>query len=114
MSFRKTLAKLLVFAILNFGALAGVPMSPEEIEKVQMQIRRQRAQQLYSTRSRANALGHFAVYYNQPELINTVWDKYEQVTQTDLQQVARTYFKETSRTVVTTLPKPAAAAEKAR
>jgi len=34
MSFRKTLAKLLVFAILNFGALAGVPMSPEEIEKL--------------------------------------------------------------------------------
>ena len=89
-------------------------VSHEEVEKVQMQLRRQRATQLYSTRSRANALGHFAVYYHQPELINTVWDKYEQVTQTDLQRVARSYFKETSRTVVTTLPKPAAAAEKAR
>lgn len=31
---RKTLAKLLVFAILQFGALAGVPMSPEDIEKL--------------------------------------------------------------------------------
>jgi zinc protease len=89
-------------------------VSPEEIEKVQMQIRRQRAQQLYSTRSRANALGHFAVYYNQPELINTIWDKYEQVTPTDLQRVARSYFKEMRRTVVTTLPKPAAPAEKSR
>ena len=89
-------------------------VSQEEVEKVQMQLRRQRATQLYSTRSRANALGHFAVYYHQPELINTVWDKYDQVTQTDLQRVARSYFKETSRTVVTTLPKPAAAAEKAR
>ena len=79
-----------------------------------MQIRRQRAQQLYSTRSRANALGHFAVYYNQPELINTIWDKYEQVTPTDLQRVARSYFKEMHRTVVTTLPKPAAPAEKSR
>ena len=89
-------------------------VSPEEIEKVQMQIRRQRAQQLYSTRSRANALGHFAVYYNQPELINTIWDKYEQVTPSDLQRVARSYFKEMHRTVVTTLPKPAAPAEKTR
>ena len=105
------LEKLIYDAI---ALLQNELVSPEEIEKVQMQIRRQRAQQLYSTRSRANALGHFAVYYNQPELINTIWDKYEQVTQTDLQQVARTYFKETSRTVVTTLPKPAAAAEKAR
>jgi zinc protease len=98
----------------EIARLQNEPVSHGEIEKVQMQLRRQRATQLYSTRSRANALGHFAVYYNQPELINTVWDKYEQVTQTNLQQVARTYFKETSRTVVTTLPKPAAAAEKAR
>jgi len=98
----------------EIARLQNEPVSHGEIEKVQMQLRRQRATQLYSTRSRANALGHFAVYYNQPELINTVWDKYEQVTQTDLQQVARTYFKETSRTVVTTLSKPAAAAEKAR
>jgi len=34
MSLRRTLAKLLVIAILQFGALAGVPMSPEEIEKL--------------------------------------------------------------------------------
>ncbi|HEX7229977.1 MAG TPA: pitrilysin family protein [Candidatus Binatia bacterium] len=99
----------------EIARLQNEAVSHEEIEKVHMQLRRQRATQLYSTRSRANALGHFAVYYNQPELINTVWDKYEQVTQTDLQRVARTYFKETSRTVVTTLPKTAAAAvEKTR
>ena len=34
MSLKKTLAKLLVFAVLELGALAGVPMSPEEIEKL--------------------------------------------------------------------------------
>jgi zinc protease len=78
-----------------------------ELKKVQMQLRRQRAQQLYSSRSRANALGHFAVYYNQPELINSVWRQYERVTKMDLQRVARMYFKDTNRSVVTTLPKPA-------
>jgi predicted Zn-dependent peptidase len=74
-----------------------------------MQLRRQRAQQLYSSRSRANSLGHFAVYYDDPQLINSVWRKYELVTRADLQRVVRTYFKETNRTIVTTLPKAPAA-----
>ena len=78
-----------------------------ELRKVQMQLRRQRAQQLYSSRSRANALGHFAVYYKHPELINSIWRQYERVTKMDLQRVARTYFKDTNRSVVTTLPKSA-------
>ena len=30
---RKLLGKLLFFAVLEMGALAGVPMSPEEIER---------------------------------------------------------------------------------
>jgi len=80
-----------------------------ELSKVQMQLRRQRAQQHYSTRTRANAFGHYAVYYNDPQLINSVQQKYSQVSKNDLQRVARTYLKETQRTVVTTVPKPAAA-----
>jgi hypothetical protein len=34
MSPGKTLAKVLIFAILNFGALAGVPMDPEKIRQL--------------------------------------------------------------------------------
>ena len=74
-----------------------------------MQLRRQRAQQRYSTRAQANAFGHYAVYYNDPDLINSAQQKYSQVSKSDLQRVARTYLKETRRTMVTTLPKPAAA-----
>ena len=70
-----------------------------------MQLRRQHAQGLYSTRSRANMLGRYAVYYNNPELINTVWQKISQVTKAELQRVASTYLTETNRTVVTTMPK---------
>ncbi len=80
-----------------------------ELNKVRMQLRRRRAQQLYSTRARANSLGHFAVYYNDPGLINKVWRNYEQITNSDLQRVAQKYFIESNRSVVTTLPKPAAA-----
>jgi predicted Zn-dependent peptidase len=81
------------------------PIADWEREKVRMQLRRERAQQLYSTRRRANSLGHFAVYYNDPALINTVWGKYEQVDKADLQRVAKSYFDPTLRTVVLTMPK---------
>lgn len=37
MSFKKTLAKVLVLAILNFGALVGVPIDPEKIRQL-MQV----------------------------------------------------------------------------
>jgi predicted Zn-dependent peptidase len=80
-----------------------------ELKKVRMQLRRERAQRLYSSRSRANSLGHFAVYYNDPALINSIWRRYEGVTRADLQRVARVYLKDSNRTVVTTMPKTAAA-----
>ena len=89
--------------------LRSEPIAEWEREKVLMQVRRERAQQLYSTRRRANSLGHFAVYYNDPALINTVWPKYEKVDKADLQRVAQTYFDLSNRTVVITMPKGPAA-----
>jgi predicted Zn-dependent peptidase len=87
--------------------LQNEPVADWELKKVQMQLRRQRAQRLYSTRARATALGHFAVYYNDPQLVNAIWSKYERVTIADLQRVARQYFKPNNRTVVITMPKSA-------
>jgi hypothetical protein len=34
MSLRKSLGKLLVFCVLELGAVCGVPMTPDEIKKV--------------------------------------------------------------------------------
>ena len=85
------------------------PVADWEIEKVRMAIRRQRAQQLQGTLSRAVTLGILAVYYGDANLINEIENKYSQVTKEDIQRVARTYFKDTNRTVVTTVPKRAAA-----
>ena len=84
-----------------------------ELDKVRMQLRREQAQQLYSTRRRANSLGHYAVYYDDPNLINTVWQKYQNVEKGDLQRVAKEYFNEGNRTVIITMPKPKAAASPA-
>jgi predicted Zn-dependent peptidase len=81
-----------------------------ELDKVRMQLRRERARQLYSTRRRANSLGHFTIYYDEPALINTVWQKYQSVQKTDLQRVAQAYFSPTNRSVVITMPKSKAAA----
>ncbi len=96
----------------EIARLKKEPVADWELAKVRMQLRRQRAQQIYSSRSRANALGHFAVFYNDPGLINSVWNRYEQVTKADLQRVAQRYLSESNRTVVITLPKPAGPAEK--
>jgi zinc protease len=88
------------------------PVADWELEKVRMQLRRQRAQQLRSTLFRSILLGQYAVYYNDPAIINTLDQKYEAVTKEDIMRVARTYFKDTNRTVVTTVPakKPGPAA----
>ena len=86
------------------------PVQDWELDKIRMQMRRQRAQSFYSTRSRANTLGYYAVYYDDPGLINSVQKKILQVSKGDMQRVARNYFKETNRTVVTTLPQATAAA----
>jgi predicted Zn-dependent peptidase len=76
-----------------------------ELDKVLTRLRRNQAQDLYSTRSRATRLGHYAVYYDEPNLINTVLEKVAQVKEGDLRRVANTYFTANNRTVVTTLPK---------
>ena len=89
------------------------PVADWELKKIQMQLQRERAQRLYSSRSRATALGHFAVYYDDPALINSVWQKYERITAADIQRVARRYLSPERRTVVITLPKAATTKEKA-
>ncbi len=80
-----------------------------ELEKVRMSTRRQQAQQLQSTLFRAFLLGQYAVYFNDPALINTREEKIRQVSKPDVQRVARTYLKDINRTVITTVPKPKAA-----
>jgi len=89
------------------------PVADWEIQKGLMTMRRARAQQLQGTIPRAIVLGQYAVYYDDPNLINEIEDKFRRVTKDDIQRVARTYFRETNRTVITTTPKPKGPAAKA-
>ncbi|MCH6552810.1 MAG: insulinase family protein [Acidobacteria bacterium] len=91
--------------------LKNEPIEDWELEKVRMQLRRQRAQQLQSTSFRAQTLGEYAVNFDDPGLINTIGEKYLQVSKEDVQRVARKYLKQSNRTVITTVPKPAETAE---
>ncbi len=85
------------------------PPADWELQKILMGMKMMRVQQLQTSLGRAMMLGVFTVYYNDPNLINTIEDQYRQVTKADIQRVAEKYLKETNRTVVTTLPKPKAA-----
>lgn len=102
----KNLAEVEKLIYAELDRLKNEPIADWELEKVRMLVRRQRAQQFQSTLGRAIGLGQYALFYGNANLINDVEDKYNRVTKEDIQRVARTYFKDTSRSVVTTIPKP--------
>ncbi len=80
-------------------------ITADELEKIQMQNKLGNVRQLQSTGSRAIELGQYAVYYNDPNLINTQIEKYLSVTREDVQRVAKKYFVDTNKSVILTMPK---------
>jgi predicted Zn-dependent peptidase len=87
-------------------------VTPEEMRKVLIQDRLQQAESMTGTMSRARTLGEYAVYFHDPDLINTILAKYSEVTPGDIQRVAREYLGTAQRTVVLTTPKAQAAPAK--
>ena len=79
-----------------------------ELQKVRMEVKRGKVEQLEGTLYRAQNLGQNAVYYGDPNVINTGNDKLMSVTKEQIQKAARTYLMDANRTVVTTVPKPEA------
>jgi zinc protease len=86
------------------------PIEDWELQKARNTLRRSLVSNLGNTLNRAIMLSSFAVYYNNPNLINTVLDRFNLVTAADIQRVAKQYLTQQNRTVVTTNPKPPAAA----
>jgi predicted Zn-dependent peptidase len=81
------------------------PIADWELQKAKAGARRAFINSLQSSLGRANAIGQAAVYYNDPNLINTRIDKVTAVTKEDVQRVANKYLVQTNRTVVITVPK---------
>jgi len=85
------------------------PIADWEIEKAHNGARRNQAGAATSTLTRAIQLGEYALFYNDPNLINTRTGKILKVTAADVQRVAAKYLTKENRSVITTAPKPAAA-----
>ncbi|HME06678.1 MAG TPA: insulinase family protein, partial [Bryobacteraceae bacterium] len=93
----------LVYA--EISRLQNEPIADWELEKVRMLSKRRNAQHLEGTQFRAALIGQLAVYYGDPNLINTRFAKVQSVSKDDLQRVAKQYLNASQRTVVVTLPK---------
>ena len=84
------------------------PVTDAELQKVRMEVKRAKVEQLEGTLYRAQALGEASVFYSDPNVVNTGNDKLMDVTKDQIQKAARTYLIESNRTVLTTIPKPKA------
>ena len=70
--------------------------------------RRDAASAETSTLERAVLLAQYALFYNDPNRINTQVDRIVKVTAADVQRVAQKYFTKENRSVIVNLPKAAA------
>lgn len=81
------------------------PIADWELQKAKNNTKRNYLNSLQSSLARAVNLGQYAVFYNDPNLINTRLDRINAVTTQDVQRVANKYFQSANRTVLVTLPK---------
>src|SRR5712691_11271164 len=84
------------------------PVTDAELQKIKMEVKRGKVEQLEGTLYRAESLGENAIFYNDPNVINTGNDKLLSVTKEQIEKVARTYLTDANRTVLITTPKPRA------
>ncbi|PYT02669.1 MAG: hypothetical protein DMF60_20685, partial [Acidobacteria bacterium] len=80
------------------------PIADWELMKAKNSSRRSSIQALQSSLGMATRLTQNAVFYNDPNLINTQFDKIAAVTKEDVRRVANKYLKATNRTVGITVP----------
>ncbi|MGH9575427.1 MAG: M16 family metallopeptidase [Candidatus Acidiferrales bacterium] len=86
-------------------------VTADELAKAKTQQLRRFIDQRRSTLNTANLIGQYAVYYDDPNLINTVADKEAAVTLDDVHAIATKYFVRDERAVVITIPAPKDSAE---
>jgi len=85
-------------------------VTPEELAKSKSQLLRQFIERRRSALFTAVLIGNYTVYFNDPNLINTIVDKERAVTVEDVNAVAKKFLVRDQRSVVITYP---AADEKA-
>jgi predicted Zn-dependent peptidase len=88
----------------EIGRLQREPIADWELEKAKNSSRRGSIQALQSSLGTAIRLTQYAVFFNDPSLINGEFERIAAVTKQDVQRVANKYLKSTARTVGITRP----------
>ena len=104
----KTLAELEAAIDHETERIKTAPIEDWEIEKARIGARRSFVGGLGSSVNRAIQLSENALFFDDPDRINTRADRIAKVTAADVQRVARQYLVKTNRSVVLTTPKPTA------
>ena len=76
-------------------------VSAERLDAVKRHLRYSFALGMNNSEAIASTLAHFIALRRTPETINKVYELYQKVTPEDVRRVARKYFAENSRTIVT-------------
>src|SRR3954468_8141242 len=84
------------------------PIQDWELEKARNGAKRSLVGALRNSLQRATLLARYAVFYNDPGVINTRYERIAAITAADVQRVARQYLVPSNRTVVITTPRAAA------
>jgi zinc protease len=103
----KTLAELEAAIDQETERVKTAPIEDWEIEKARIGARRSFVSGLGSSFNRAYQLSENAMFFDDPDRINTRADRIAKVTAADVQRVARQYLVKTNRSVVLTTPKAA-------
>ena len=88
----------------EIARLQREPIADWELDKAKNSSRRSSIQLMQSSLGTGIRLTQFAVFYNDPNLVNTQFEKINAVTKEDVQRVANKYFKPANRTVGITMP----------
>ena len=79
-------------------------ITPEELDKARVQYLRGQIQTRQSDLFTAFRIGQYAVYFGDPNLINTAVDKFDAVTADQVKEAAQKYLVPEQLSVVTDLP----------
>jgi zinc protease len=104
----KTLQELEVAIEEEIEKVKNGPIADWEMQKARNAAKSAFVNSISSTLSRATLLSQYAMFYNEPNRINTRAEAIAKVTAADVQRVAKQYLVKTNRTVVHTMPKTAA------
>jgi zinc protease len=91
--------------IAELDQLRAEPITPEELQQAKNQLARDYIFGRESNKDKARQLGHAAVIHNDIKTADGEFDIFMNITQADVQRVARKYFTPENRLVMTIMPK---------